>query len=218
MLHAVPTHQYTKGSLSEFDVDADPAVQFKCWFEEARVAGIPLAEAVSLATAELPSGRVSCRIVLLKELNSEGQFVVYSNWEHSRKAHDVASNPFVALTFWHKELERQIRIEGRAERMTEAESQAYYSSRPRGSQLGAWASHQSQPVESREELEHEVEDVSERFKDLPDDKIPIPPFWGGLKVTPETYEFWQGRPSRIHDRIQYVRDESGAWNRRRLSP
>ncbi|GAB7359424.1 hypothetical protein MBLNU230_g6072t1 [Neophaeotheca triangularis] len=209
--------QYTKGSLDAAQLDANPVKQFDIWFKHAQAENVHQPETVTLATAELPSGRVSARMVYLKEVDEQG-FVIYSNWGTSRKSADVASNPHAALTFWWHELERQVRVEGPCERMTSEESQVYYDTRIRGSRLGAWASQQSQVLRDRGELEQRVDDVEKKFEGQ--EKIPVPEFWGGLRVKPETIEFWQGRPSRLHDRFQYVRDgkdESG-WKMQRLSP
>lgn len=171
---------------------------------------------MTLSTAELPSGRVSARMVYLKELDARG-FVIYSNWATSRKAADVRSNPYASLTFWWRELERQVRVEGPVERLTDEESQVYYNTRIRGSRIGAWASEQSSVLEGREELERRVEEVEKRFGEK--EEIPVPDFWGGLRVLPEVVEFWQGRQSRLHDRFRYTRDEgSGEWRMERLSP
>ena len=158
-------------------------------------------------------------MVYMKELDARG-FVIYSNWDTSRKAADVASNPHAALTFWWRELERQVRVEGHVERLTSDESQVYYDTRIRGSRIGAWASQQSKVLQGREELEKRVEDVEKRFDGK--DSIPVPEFWGGLRVIPEVVEFWQGRPSRLHDRFRYTWIEKeggeGAWKVDRLSP
>jgi pyridoxamine 5'-phosphate oxidase len=156
-------------------------------------------------------------MVYMKELDERG-FVIYSNWDTSRKASDVNSNPYAALTFWWRELERQVRVEGPVERLTSKESQVYYDTRIRGSRIGAWASQQSKAIEGREELEKRVEDVEARFGGK--DEIPVPDFWGGLRVVPEAVEFWQGRPSRLHDRFRYekVGGEGGEWKVQRLSP
>lgn len=209
------TEQYKLSALSKRDVDPCPAKQFDKWFEEAVAKGIKVPEAVNLATAELPSGRVSSRTVLLKELDTDGKFVIYSNWKTSRKARDVRTNSHVALTFFWKELERQVRVEGIAELMTTEESQVYFNSRPRGSRVGAWASQQSTPVSDRETLEMQVEDAAKRFEGQ--DIIPCPPFWGGIKITPYHYELWQGRDNRVHDRIVYDLKD-GLWEIQRLSP
>lgn len=209
--------QYTKGALDRSHLSSNPLTQFHDWFKFAQENGVFQPETVNFSTAELPSGRVSSRVVYLKELDSKG-FVIYSNWGTSRKASDVASNPYAALTFWWRELERQVRVEGKVERMTSEESQVYYDTRIRGSRLGAWASRQSEVLKDREQLEGWVKEVEQRFEGQ--DKIPVPDFWGGLRVIPEVIEFWQGRPSRLHDRFKFTKDESaeGGWRVERLSP
>ena len=189
--------QYTKGSLDADQLDANPLTQFDIWFTHANAQKVHQPETVTLSTAELPSGRVSARMVYLKELDEKG-WVVYSNWGTSRKAADVKSNPHASLTFWWHELERQVRVEGK-ERMTGEESQVYYDTRIRGSRLGAWASQQSSVLSSRDELEKQVSDVEKRFDGQ--EKIPVPNFWGGIRIVPEMVEFWQGRPSRLNDRF-----------------
>ncbi|KAF2143936.1 uncharacterized protein K452DRAFT_268439 [Aplosporella prunicola CBS 121167] len=206
--------QFSKGALEQTDLDASPFAQFHAWFGAAQAAGIAHPETATLATAELPSGRVSARILYLKELDGRG-FVVYSNWGSSRKAADVASNGHAALTFWWEGLERQVRVEGVVERLAEAESQAYYDTRIRGSRVGAWASAQSSVLASREELETRVAEVQRRFEGV--DKIPVPPFWGGVRIVPDVVEFWQGRESRLHDRFRYTK-EGSEWRVERLSP
>ncbi|KAG9593609.1 pyridoxamine 5'-phosphate oxidase, partial [Aureobasidium melanogenum] len=209
--------QYTKGSLDASQLDSNPLTQFDIWFQHANAEKVHQPETVTLSTAELPSGRVSARMVYLKELDERG-WVVYSNWGTSRKASDIKSNPQASLTFWWHELERQVRVEGKVERMTSEESQVYYDTRIRGSRLGAWASQQSSVLSSREELEKQVEEVEKRFDGQ--DKIPVPEFWGGIRIVPEMVEFWQGRPSRLHDRFRYTRDENSesGWKIDRLSP
>ncbi|KAF2188243.1 pyridoxamine 5'-phosphate oxidase [Zopfia rhizophila CBS 207.26] len=209
--HAV---QYAQGTLEFSDLSPSPLEQFHKWFDAARTANVYQPETVTFATASLPDGKVSARIVFMKELDERG-FVIYSNWETSRKAQDVKSNPHAAITFWWREVERQVRVEGRIERLTSEESQVYYDTRIRGSRVGAWASPQSQVLKGREELERRVKEVEERFDGQ--EKIPIPEFWGGLRVVPETVEFWQGRESRLHDRFRYVR-EGKEWRIERLSP
>lgn len=154
-------------------------------------------------------------MVYLKELDSKG-FVIYSNWATSKKAADVETNAHAALTFWWRELERQVRVEGRVERLTREESQVYYNTRIRGSRIGAWASQQSSVLEGREELEEQVQEVEKRFEGQ--EEIPVPEFWGGLRVVPEMLEFWQGRPSRLHDRFQYTKVGEEEWKIERLSP
>jgi pyridoxamine 5'-phosphate oxidase len=209
--HAI---QYSKGSLSISDLSPDPSDQFHTWFQEALSANVYQPETVTLSTASLPSGKVSARMVFMKELDDRG-FVVYSNWDTSRKASDVASNPHAALTFWWREVERQVRVEGPVERLKDEESQVYYDTRIRGSRIGAWASPQSKVLDGREELEKRYKDVEERFEGQ--EQIPVPPFWGGLRVVPEMVEFWQGRESRLHDRLRYVKEGEG-WRIERLSP
>lgn len=212
--------QYTKGALDRADLLPSPTNQFHKWFQEAQSNNVYQPETVTFSTAELPSGKVSGRVVYMKELDDRG-FVIYSNWDTSRKAGDVRSNPHAALTFYWRELERQVRVEGRTERLTDEESQVYYDTRIRGSRIGAWASRQSSVIESREELEKQVEEVEKRFEGK--DKIPVPEFWGGLRVMPEVVEFWQGRPSRLHDRFVYRKVggegiKDAEWKIERLSP
>ena len=209
--------QYTKGSLDIPQLAANPFAQFEIWFKQAQAADVYQPETVNFATAELPSGRVSARTVYMKEMDGRG-FIVYSNWATSRKSQDVASNPCAAITFLWRELERQVRVEGRCERLSSAESQPYYDTRIRGSRIGAWASQQSHVLQDRAELEKQVEDVEKRFEGQ--EKFPVPDFWGGMRVVPETVEFWQGRSSRLHDRFQYTKDDKaeGEWKIQRLSP
>lgn len=210
--HAV---QYRVGALDLPDLDPSPTDQFHKWFQAAVAAKVYQPETVTLATASLPDGKVSARIVFMKELDDRG-FVVYSNWETSRKARDVESNPRAALTFWWREMERQVRVEGTVERLSSPESQVYYDTRIRGSRIGAWASPQSQVLDGREELEKRFKGVEQKFDG--EEKIPVPPFWGGLRVLPDMVEFWQGRESRLHDRFRYSKDEGGEWKIERLSP
>lgn len=215
LISPVETHQYTKDKLNFEDINQNPAEQFKTWFKQAQDANISLPEALSLATAELPSGRVSVRIVLMKELDKDGNLVIYSNWEDSRKAQDFKSNPNVGITFWWKELERTVRVEGKAVRMSKAESEPYFQSRPKASQIGATISRQSQPVEDREVIEQKFKAVEEKYAN--EDVLPCPEFWGGIRVIPERWEFWQGRRSRIHDRIEFSKDGEG-WKLQRINP
>ncbi|VCU38788.1 Bgt-1479 [Blumeria graminis f. sp. tritici] len=153
-------------------------------------------------------------MVYLKELDASG-FVIYSNFGTSKKSQDLASNKWASLTFWWPELERQVRVEGTVERLSSDESQVYFDTRIRGSRIGAWASKQSQVLQGREELEGWVAETEEKFKDV--EHIPVPTFWGGLRILPDMIEFWQGRDSRLHDRFQYTK-VSGAWEIQRLSP
>ena len=185
-------------------------------------------ETVCLSTAALPSGAPSSRFVYLKELDSRG-FVIYSNWATSRKAADVRSNPQASLAFWWREMERQVRVEGRTERLTAEESQAYFSLRARGSKVGAWASEQTsvlnEDLGGRAVLDKRVEDVERRFQGVADEDIEVPDFWGGLRIIPTVVEFWQGRDSRLHDRFRYTLQDKNnttsrdnSWRIERLSP
>lgn len=201
---------YARESLSERDVAADPIAQFEKWFSQAQGAGSIEPNAMTLATST-PDGHPSARIVLLKSVDATG-FVFYTDYR-SRKGAELESNPHVSLCFWWGELQRQVRVTGTVARASREESEAYYRTRPHGSRIGAWASHQSAPLASREPLEREVKRLEQQF---PDD-VPLPPHWGGYRVTPETIEFWQGRPSRLHDRIVYTRS-GNAWTIGRLSP
>lgn len=217
VLDPIETHQYTKGRLTDEAIGDDPVAQFTAWFDEAKSAGIVLPEAVSLATAELPSGKVSDRIVLMKSLEADGRFTVYSNWGCSHKAKDFATNPHVSLLFWWKEQERMVRVEGTGVRMSTEESQVYFQQRPRGSQIGAWVSQQSVPIASRKELDDKYEAFADKHPG--NDPLPCPPYWGGIRITPERWEFWQGGSFRIHDRFQFTRAEpSEPWKRERICP
>ncbi len=200
----------TKG-LSELTAADDPLRLFGQWFDDAKRSGIFLPEAMTLATAS-PDGVPSARMMLLKGVDERG-FVFYTNYE-SRKADDLAANPRGALVMHWAVLERQVRVEGLIERVSEAESTAYFRTRPRGSQIGAWASSQSSRLASREELEQRFADADRRF---PGDDVPLPPFWGGYRLRPERIEFWQGRLNRLHDRLQYDRD-GDRWQVTRLYP
>ncbi|KAK9473008.1 uncharacterized protein V1510DRAFT_415766 [Dipodascopsis tothii] len=216
LIFAPSTKQYTRATLSRLALNPDPVEQFHGWFDEAKTQNVSLYESCTLSTAQLPSGRVSSRVVLFKELDKKG-FIIYSNWGTSKKSKDIKSNPHAALNFFWRELERQVRIEGRTEFVTPEESQAYFSTRPRDSQIGAWSSPQSSVLGSREELDGLVEASAEKFKDV--ETIPCPPFWGGLRVIPYEIEFWQGRPSRVHDRFTYTREsEDAAWTLSRIAP
>ena len=209
--------QFTKGILELSDLNKDPLKQFHAWFSEANDSGVFHPETVTLSTAHLPTGRVSARMVYLKELDKRG-FVIYSNWETSRKAADIRSNPCAALTFNWPKLERQVRVEGKAERLTSEESQKYFDTRIRGSKIGAWASPQSSILRDREELEERVQKIESRFENQ--DNIPVPDFWGGMRILPQAIEFWQGRQSRLHDRFLYQKEQivDGDWSIQRLSP
>ncbi len=198
--------------LSEADLAPDPFAQFQAWFDTALAAGLPEPNAMTLATAT-PDGRPSARMVLIKGVDSRG-FVFYTNYE-SRKGRELEANPWAALVFYWPELERQIRIEGRVERVAAEESDAYFASRPLGSRLGAWASPQSQVIPGRDVLEARLRDLEARFAS---GDVPRPPHWGGYRVVPEAVEFWQGRPSRLHDRLRYTRQADGRWAIERLAP
>lgn len=202
--------EYTRERFDESDADPDPFVQFKRWFDEALKAELPEPNAMTLATVSA-GGVPSARIVLLKEV-SGGGFVFYTNYE-SRKGQELAANPNAALLFHWVELERQVRIEGRVSKVTPDESDAYYRIRPLGSRIGAWASPQSAVLANRQELESKVADATQRLGDDP----PRPPHWGGYRLVPTALEFWQGRESRLHDRLAYA-PSGGAWSVRRLSP
>lgn len=204
--------EYTRQGLLKQDVDSDPFRQFHRWFEQALAAELPEPNAMTIASAT-PDGRPSARMVLLKNLDDQG-FVFYTNYE-SHKGQELLANPWASLVFWWAELERQVRVEGRVEQVSAAESDAYFHSRPRSSQLGAWASNQSRIVGDRADLEQRLAELEAQYGE--DQPIPRPPHWGGFRVVPEVIEFWQGRPNRLHDRIVY-RHKAGAWTLARLAP
>jgi pyridoxamine 5'-phosphate oxidase len=202
---------YSHATLSENEVDTDPIQQFGHWFHQALEAQLHEPNAMSLATVDA-SGRPSLRIVLLKDFDERG-FTFYTNYQ-SRKGENLLQNPHAALTFhWH-ELERQVRIEGRVERVPAEESDAYYAIRPVKSRIGAHASMQSRPIASREQLEQQFHSAEATYGEQP----PRPPHWGGYRLTPDWIEFWQGRRSRLHDRIAYTLQADGSWSRERLQP
>ncbi len=203
---------YALESLSKNDVSPDPIVQFGHWFREALNSDLPEPNAMTLATATR-DGKPSARTVLLKGFDDQG-FVFYTNYE-SRKGRELAENPNVALLFAWLELERQIRIEGTVEKVSREESLRYFQSRPKGSQIGAWASPQSRVIERREVLEKKVDALLIDYAQS--DVLPLPPFWGGYRVRPLAIEFWQGRESRLHDRICYTK-VSDTWQITRLAP
>lgn len=200
---------YDKGVLLESQAAASPFDQFTLWFDQALAAAVPEPNAMTLATVDA-SGQPSARTVLIKNFDARG-FVFFTNYD-SRKGHDLAAEPRASLLFFWQPLERQVRIEGTVEKVSEAESDAYYESRPVGSRLGAWASPQSQPT-TREALEANEHRYRKQFGDDP----PRPPHWGGYRLVPHALEFWQGRPSRLHDRLRY-RLTDGQWVIERLAP
>ena len=225
--------EYKRGTLDREDLNADPVAQFRAWFNAAQPKGSRLwkiaigfykwlqivfganpiePNVMTLATAD-KSGHPSARTVLLKGIDERG-FIFFTNYE-SRKGHELAENPSASLVFYWQELERQVCVSGMISKLPAAESEVYFKSRPRGSRIAAWASNQSAVLKNRGELEKNFAEIEKRFtfKD-----IPLPPFWGGYVLRPERVEFWQGRPSRMHDRFSYKRDASGKWSLERLSP
>ncbi len=204
---------YTLAGLAEADVDADPIKQFEVWFQQALDADLLEPNAMTLATAT-PDGKPTARIVLLKEVSDRG-FVFYTNYE-SQKGQQLIANPYAALVFLWNKLERQVRIEGRVEQLSPQESTAYFHSRPKASQLGAWTSDQSRVIANRKILKQKLADLQTQYKD--DVTIPRPEHWGGFRVIPNRIEFWQGRPSRLHDRLVYDLQDNGSWQLKRLSP
>ncbi len=206
---------YLRDGLLEQDMHSDPMVQFRKWFEDAQQPDLPdwmEINAMTLSTAD-SSGRVTSRIVLLKGIEVD-RLYFYTNYE-SDKAHQIADNPLVSLCFFWPHLERQVRIEGRAEKTDRETSDDYFHRRPRDSQLGAHVSRQSAPVAGREILERRMEELESQYADR---DVPCPEHWGGYEVTPSHFEFWQGRPSRLHDRIRFRKGDGGTWQVERLSP
>ncbi len=202
---------YTRQSLLEADIHPDPIQQFQAWFDQAVEANLLEPNAMTLATAS-PNGTPSARIVLLKGVDQRG-FVFYTNY-NSQKGQELAANPQAALVFLWGELERQVRVAGAVEKIADQETEAYFNSRPHSSQLGAWASDQSCVIPNREGLEQRLTDLTEQYQDQ---AVPRPLHWGGFRVIPQEIEFWQGRPSRLHDRLRY-RLEADHWIVERLSP
>ena len=204
--------EYHAGGLTRQNLEADPLAQFRRWFVQAREAKLLEPNAMTLATAS-KDGRVSARAVLLKALDERG-FVFFTNYG-SRKAAQIEENPQVALHFLWLPLERQVTICGRAERISTAESLAYFASRPLGSRIGAWVSQQSRVISSRKLLEIKFHEMMEKFRH---GEVPLPDFWGGYRVVPDSYEFWQGGENRLHDRFLYTRGAEGQWMIERLQP
>lgn len=204
--------EYSAAGLTEADAGDDPFALFRRWFDQALAAGLHEPNAFALATST-PDGLPSARLVLLKALDARG-FTFFTNSD-SRKAREMAANPRVAMVFpWHP-LERQVRVEGTVEVVTPAESDAYFVTRPLGSRLGAWASAQSAVIPDRAFLEKRHAELMAKY---PDGNVPRPPNWGGYRVLPDLFEFWQGRASRLHDRIVFARRADGSWAKSRLSP
>ena len=207
-----PSDFYEDRPLRRSDLDPDPIEQFGRWLTEAEGAGVPLPNAMALATADA-DGRPSVRHVLLRGLDGRG-FVFNTN-RSSGKGRELEANPHAGLVFLWKQLDRQVCVAGDVVRTEEADDDAYFATRPREAQLGAWASRQSAPIQDRGALEARLEEMTVRFEDV---EVPRPPFWGGYRVVPRSIEFWQGRRHRLHDRFRYTRDETGAWRIERLSP
>lgn len=203
--------EYRLKSLNLRDLNPNPFLQFCVWFKEAQRVQVLELNAMVLATASV-EGRPSCRTLLLKQIDAKG-FLFFTNYD-SQKGRDLAHHPFACATFYWAELERQVILDGKIEKLTHQESEIYFASRPRGSQLGTWASHQDQILNSREELE----DAYKYFEKLYENKaIPMPPYWGGYRLMPERFEFWQGRANRLHDRFRYLLINH-EWQIDRLAP
>jgi pyridoxamine 5'-phosphate oxidase len=209
---AASHYEHAGRGLRRRDLDPDPIKQFANWFTAAIEAGIRDVNSMSLATAG-PDARPSVRIVLLKGFDQDG-FVFFTNYQ-SEKGRQLQANPYAALAFYWIELDRQIRINGKVEKTSREESERYFHSRPVGSQLGAWASRQTEVLDARRVLDARMAEMTERYADQ---AIPLPPHWGGYRLRSQTMEFWQGRPDRLHDRFRYTRQEDDSWLIDRLAP
>ena len=203
---------YTLQELNETEVDPNPVIQFQKWFDQVCSVDIPEPNAMTVATVS-SEGKPSARMVLLKDYDGRG-FVFYTNY-NSRKGQELIANPYAALVFWWAQLERQVRITGSVEKISAQESDEYFHSRPFNSRLGAWTSNQSEIVSSRQTLEQRLQQLQAKYKDL---EVPRPPHWGGFRVIPVEIEFWQGRSSRLHDRLLYSKNSDSTWGIERLSP
>ncbi|MFM6593327.1 MAG: pyridoxamine 5'-phosphate oxidase [Dolichospermum sp.] len=203
---------YTLQDLNEKGIDPNPFIQFKIWFNQSVVAQLPEPNAMTLATCT-PDGKPSARMVLLKDIDERG-FVLFTNYK-SQKGREISVNPHAALVFWWAELERQVRIVGTVEKISSAESDSYFEVRPPFSRLGAWASNQSEVIVNRDVLEAKLIEFQRKYENQ---EVPRPAHWGGLRVIPQEIEFWQGRSSRLHDRLRYTLIDNGNWKIERLSP
>lgn len=203
---------YTKSELTESNILPNPIDQFLNWFEAARHSGVLEPNAMTLSTID-ENGHPKSRIVLLKEVEN-GTFVFYTNYE-SAKGNHIKNNPVVSITFWWDKMERQVNISGSIEKVDREQAEKYFHSRPVGSQIGAWVSHQSSIVPNREFLENKLADLTKEFEGK---IVPLPDYWGGYRISPTSIEFWQGRPNRLHDRIRYTKMKGGEWKIERLSP
>jgi pyridoxamine 5'-phosphate oxidase len=203
---------YATRALDEATIDADPMRQFRLWFDEALQAQVLDANAVAVATVR-PDGMPAVRTVLLKDIDQRG--LVFFTHYNSPKGQDLASTPHASLLHYWPELERQVRVTGPVERVLDAESDAYFASRPRESQIAAWAARQSSELPDRATLERRYAEIAAKYEGA---SVPRPPDWGGYRVVPNRMEFWQGRPGRLHDRVLFTRNEDGSWKRVRLAP
>ncbi len=203
--------EYTQAGLRRAELDPDPFAQFQKWFQQAHDAGVLEPSCMTLATTD-KSGRPSSRVVLLKNIDAHG-FSFFTNYE-SRKGHDLSENPRAALTIHWRETERQVCVMGDVTKLPRDESEKYFHSRPRGSQLGAWVSHQGEVIAGRDVLEKELAVLEKKYPA----EVPLPAYWGGYVLAPLEIQFWQGRPNRLHDRFRYTRQPDGGWKIERLAP